>query len=57
MTKTIVHMIGQAHLEPAWLWRWTEGRTEALATSRSAAERLAEYSDFHFGCGEAQVYQ
>jgi len=25
MTKTIVHMIGQAHLDPAWLGRWTEG--------------------------------
>jgi alpha-mannosidase len=56
MTKTVVHMIGQAHLDPAWLWRWTEGRAEALATSRSAADRLAEYPDFHFVRGEAQIY-
>jgi alpha-mannosidase len=57
MTKTTVHMIGQAHLDPAWLWRWPEGRAEALATSRSAADRLAEYPDFHFVRGEAQIYE
>ncbi len=57
MTRTTVHMIGQAHLDPAWLWRWPEGRAEALATSRSAADRLAEFPDFHFVRGEAQIYE
>ena len=57
MSKTVVHMIGQAHLDPVWLWRWTEGRAEALATSRSAADHLSEYPDFHFVRGEAQVYE
>ena len=56
MAKTTVHMIGQAHLDPVWLWRWTEGRAEALGTSQSAADRLAETPDFHFTRGEAQVY-
>jgi alpha-mannosidase len=56
MSKTTVHMIGQAHLDPVWLWRWTEGRAEALGTSQSAVDRLAEYRDFHFTRGEAQVY-
>ena len=55
--KTVVHMIGQAHLDPVWLWRWTEGRAEALATSQSAVDRLKEYADFHFSRGEAQIYQ
>ena len=57
MKKTIVHMIGQAHLDPVWLWRWTEGRAEALATSQSAVDRLHEYPDFHFVRGESQVYE
>ena len=57
MPKTIVHMIGQAHLDPVWLWRWTEGRAEALATSQSAADRLSEYPDFQFTRGEAQIYE
>ena len=55
-TKPTVHMIGQAHLDPVWLWRWTEGRAEALATSQSAVDRLHEYPDFHFTRGEAQIY-
>ncbi len=50
-------MIGQAHLDPVWLWRWTEGRAEALATSQSAVDRLDEYPDFHFARGEAQIYR
>ncbi|MCS7222077.1 MAG: glycoside hydrolase family 38 C-terminal domain-containing protein [Anaerolineae bacterium] len=57
MPKPTVHMIGQAHLDPVWLWRWTEGRAEALATSQSAVDRLHEYPDFHFTRGEAQVYE
>ena len=57
MNKTIVHMIGQAHLDPVWLWRWTEGRAEALGTSQSAVDRLHEYPDFQFVRGEAQVYE
>ena len=57
MTKPIVHMIGQGHLDPVWLWPWTEGRAEALATSQSAVDRLDEYADFHFVRGEAQIYR
>jgi alpha-mannosidase len=49
-------MIGQAHLDPVWLWGWTEGRAEALATSQSAVDRLREYPDFHFTRGESQIY-
>ena len=55
--RPIVRMIGQAHLDPVWLWPWTEGRAEALATSRSAVDRLREYPSFHFVRGEAQIYQ
>ncbi|MGQ9683509.1 MAG: alpha-mannosidase [Anaerolineae bacterium] len=53
----IIRMIAQAHLDPVWLWRWTEGRAEALATSRSAVDRLREYPQLHFTRGEAQVYE
>lgn len=56
MTRATVHMIGQAHLDPAWLWPWPEGRAEALASTRAALDRLDEYPDFCFTRGEAQVY-
>jgi alpha-mannosidase len=50
-------MIGQAHLDPVWLWRWSEGRAEALATCYAAVNLLNECPDFHYTRGEAQVYR
>lgn len=55
--RPIVRMIAQAHLDPVWLWQWTEGRAEALATSRSAVDRLHEFPSLHYTRGEAQVYE
>ena len=53
----IVHMIGNAHIDPIWLWRWQSGVDEALATFRSAADRCNEYPAFIFTRGEAWLYQ
>lgn len=50
-------MIGNAHIDPVWLWRWQEGVDEALATFRSAADRCDEYPDFIFTRGEAWLYR
>ena len=44
MDKTI-KLIGNAHLDPIWLWRWQEGCGEVLQTFRSALDRLNEYDD------------
>lgn len=55
--RLTVHMIGQAHLDPVWLWRWIEGRAESIATSKSAADRLDEYPEFEYTRGEAIVYK
>ena len=46
--KKKVHLIGNAHLDPVWLWRWQEGYSEAKATFRSALDRMKEYSYFKF---------
>jgi alpha-mannosidase len=53
----LVHMIGNAHIDPVWLWRWQSGADEALATMASAADRCDKYSEFIFTRGEAWVYQ
>jgi alpha-mannosidase len=53
----IVHMIGNAHIDPVWLWGWQVGVDEALATVASAADRCEEYPDFVFTRGEAWIYQ
>ena len=53
----IIHMIGQAHIDPVWMWSWQAGADETLATFRSAADRCDEYPEFIFTRGEAWVYQ
>lgn len=37
-----LHMIGNAHLDPVWLWNWQEGFQEVKATFRSALDRMKE---------------
>ena len=56
MDKTI-RLIGNAHLDPIWLWRWQEGCGEVLQTFRSALDRLKEYDDFVFTCSSAAYYK
>ncbi len=56
MDKTI-KLIGNAHLDPIWLWRWQEGCAEVLQTFRSALDRLKEYNDFVFTCSSAAYYK
>src|SRR4051812_18271641 len=44
--RPVAHMVGYAHLDPVWLWPWTEGYAEARATLRSAVDRLGEFPEF-----------
>ena len=57
MEKQKVFMIGNAHLDPAWVWSWQEGSCESKATIRSALDRMNEFPDFKFVCSSASVYQ
>jgi alpha-mannosidase len=50
-------MIGNAHIDPVWLWRWQAGVDEALASFRSAADRCDEYPEFVYTRGEAWLYR
>jgi alpha-mannosidase len=53
---TVVHMIGNAHIDPVWLWGWQAGVDEAVATLSAAADRCDEYPDFIFTCGESWLF-
>ena len=57
MKDKTLHMIGNAHIDPVWLWRWQEGFQEVLASFRSALDRLNEYDDFLFVSSSAVFYQ
>jgi alpha-mannosidase len=51
-----VHLILNAHLDPIWLWPWQAGLDAALATCRSACDRLDAHPDIFFTRGEAWLY-
>ena len=52
-----VHLLCNAHLDPAWLWRWNEGLAEALSTFRVAAGFCEEYDGFVFNHNESLLYE
>ena len=52
-----LYLIGNAHLDPVWLWRWQEGFSEILATFRSALDRMNEFPDFKFTSACAAYYE
>lgn len=55
MTITI-HAIFSAHLDPVWMWPWTAGLDEALATCRSACDRLDANPAMFYTQGEAWTF-
>lgn len=57
MKTTLLHMIGNAHIDPVWLWQWQEGFHEVKATFRSALDRMSEYDDFVFTASSAAFYE
>ncbi len=52
-----LHMIGNAHLDPAWMWRLDEGFEAFLATCRSALDRIDETPEFIFTASSAAYYE
>ena len=52
-----IHLIGNAHLDPVWLWRWQEGFSEIISTFRSALDRMNDFPDYKFTCACAVYYQ
>ena len=51
-----LHMIGNAHIDMAWLWRYPETIEVTRATFQSALDNLNRYPDFRFSHGQAQSY-
>lgn len=52
-----LHMIGNAHIDPVWLWNWQEGFQEVKATFKSALDRMKEDENFVFTCSSAAFYE
>src|SRR5512140_32084 len=48
------HMIGNAHIDPVWLWPWHEGLSVVHSTFRSALDRMKATPQFTFTASSAQ---
>ena len=56
-SKYTFYMIGHGHIDPVWLWPWTEGVSVVHSTFRSALDRMNETADMAFVSSSAQFYQ
>ena len=52
-----LHLIGNSHIDPVWLWRWQDGYSEVLASFRSALDRMKETDSFQYTSACAVYYQ
>jgi alpha-mannosidase len=50
-------MVGNAHIDPMWIWDWREGMHEVLQTFRSAADRLDEEPALVFTASSSSYYR
>jgi len=55
--KYTFHFLGNAHLDPVWLWDWREGLNEGLITCRTILDLMDEDSELTFSRGESVVYE
>lgn len=51
------YLIGNAHIDPVWLWPWYEGMSVVQSTFRSALDRMNETAGFTFTASSAQFYE
>jgi alpha-mannosidase len=54
--KPAIHLIGNAHIDIFWLWRWEEGFQEIRASFASALDRIGEHGEFVFSSACAYYY-
>jgi alpha-mannosidase len=55
--KYSIYLIGHGHIDPVWLWPWTEGISVVHSTFRSALDRMKETPGVVFTASSAQFYQ
>ncbi len=56
MSRPIVHLFCNAHIDPVWMWGWEEGLRETISTFRTACDLLDEFPEFIFNHNESLLY-
>ncbi|MGB9717890.1 MAG: alpha-mannosidase [Thermoproteota archaeon] len=55
--KIRIHMVGNAHIDPIWLWSWQEGYRVVRSTFRKALDLMNEFNFFVFTASSAAFYE
>ncbi|HCE46338.1 MAG TPA: hypothetical protein DET40_22560 [Lentisphaeria bacterium] len=55
--KYTFHFLGNAHLDPVWLWDWREGLNEGIITCRTILDLMDEDPELTFNRGESVIYE
>jgi alpha-mannosidase len=56
LKRFTIRAVGNAHIDMAWLWPWTETVEVVRDTFRSALDLMREYPDFRFTMSSARTY-
>ena len=55
-TQFIFHMVGQSHIDMAWLWRYEQTRKKVIVTLSKAVRNATEYPDrYRFAMSSPQL--
>ncbi|MBI4539852.1 MAG: hypothetical protein HY704_10135, partial [Gemmatimonadetes bacterium] len=54
--RDTLHLVGNSHIDAAWLWRWTEAVEVVRDTWRSALRIAHRFPGFVYAQGSAQYY-
>ena len=57
MRHSVLHVILNSHLDPAWLWSRAQGEDAAVATARTTCDLLDEYPEIRATRGEAWFFE
>jgi alpha-mannosidase len=57
MQQFTIRLVGNSHIDMAWLWPWTETVEVVRNTFRSVLDLMREYPDFKFTMSSARVYE
>ena len=54
--RHLVHAVGHAHIDTAWLWPFRETRRKCARTFSTALAMMDEYPDYIFACSQPAQY-
>jgi alpha-mannosidase len=57
MQQFTIRLVGNSHIDMAWLWPWTETVEVVRNTFRSVLDLMREYPDFKFTMSSARTYE